>query len=57
MSGAGSKPTVRREKAVWALWLFFAVLVVFVVSGYSLGKDMAQRGNARDAAILTGEDA
>ena len=54
MSGAGSKATGRPKKAMSALGLFFAVLAVAVFFGYSVGKDMALRDNARDAAILAG---
>ncbi|MBB3033282.1 hypothetical protein [Alteriqipengyuania lutimaris] len=55
MSGSGSKATGRHKKAMWALGLIFAVVVVFVVFGYSVGKDMALQDNARDAAPLAGE--
>jgi len=57
MSGAGSKATGRHKKAVGALGLFFAVIAVACIFGYSIGKDMALRDNARDAAVIAGENA
>ena len=50
MSGAQTMATLRRYR--WAL-----ALTAVVVLGYSFGKDMALRDNARDAGIVAGESA
>lgn len=38
------------KQAKKAISLFALVLLVFVIFGYSFGKDMALRDNARDRA-------
>jgi len=57
MSGAESVATGRHKKTLGALGLFFGVIAVAVIFGYSVGKDMALSDNARDAATLAGESA
>ena len=41
----------KHNKLFKAATLFWLVLVVAIVFGYSLGKDMALRDNVRDAAV------
>ncbi len=41
----------KHNKLFKAATLFWLVLVVAIVFGYGLGKDMALRDNVRDAAV------
>ena len=45
-----SEPTSLHSKIMVALSSFAALVAIAAVFGYSFGKDMALRDNARDAA-------
>lgn len=44
------------RRAVTALWIAALFMMFCAAWGYSIGKEMALRDNARDAAMVQGTD-
>ena len=47
---------IAQRRAVTALWIIMLFVMICAVQGYSIGKEMAIRDNARDGAIVQGTD-